>query len=288
MLEQSHELLVLSELFTAIGPERAFARQRLDGTAFWQLLSEPRSDSAALLKYANVPEVIARAEAVSQDVPPLLLVTLPRLTADAQQVHFELGREIESFEAAPVAAWYGRVFEWLRMRFGKRLVVERSGGSLAYVDALNELFAGARFIHIWRDGPECALSMSLHPYFRVLVARLVHRQRFVPVHECLNMSLPLDRYATFWSAAVVRGLAVLERLEDSRVLHIRFEDLTRDAPSSLRRIAGFLDVGAGNWIERASVTVRRIPARVPELPVEARNALERACRPGMRALSRLT
>jgi hypothetical protein len=46
------------------------------------------------------------------------------------------------------------------------VVVERSAASLNMVGALRGQFPAARFVHLYRDGPDCALSMSRHPVFR--------------------------------------------------------------------------------------------------------------------------
>jgi hypothetical protein len=45
-------------------------------------------------------------------------------------------------------------------------VVERSASSLHLIPLLHAQFPAARFVHLYRDGPDCALSMSRHPAFR--------------------------------------------------------------------------------------------------------------------------
>jgi len=289
MLESSPEILSLSEFFTVIGPDRAFGPACLDGRALWRLIGEQSADASALLSSASIPEVVARPSATHfREIPPLMLVTLPRLTDEPEKLHRDLRTEIEGLPVQPTAAQYSHVFEWLRLRFGKRVVVERSGGSLAYAGVLARLFPSARFIHICRDGPECAYSMSRHPYFRVLVTRLVRRNPDLSIAECLKLDVPADRYGAFWSATAIRGLAALNPLGSDRLLHVAFEQLCREPASTLRRIAEFLDLTDCDGLRQSASLVQKVEPRLPHLPPDTRNAIERTCRPGTRALAELS
>ncbi len=49
---------------------------------------------------------------------------------------------------------------------------ERSRGSIRSVPRLRELFPDARFVHIVRDGRDCAVSMSAHLGFRMAFVSL--------------------------------------------------------------------------------------------------------------------
>lgn len=64
---------------------------------------------------------------------------------------------------------YQKLFQWLAKTFKRVLWVERSGGSLRSVEQLITHFPDARFVHLVRDGRDCAISMSHHYGFRMVV-----------------------------------------------------------------------------------------------------------------------
>ena len=55
---------------------------------------------------------------------------------------------------APVSVHVAQLFDWLRVRFERRLWIERSGGSLEYAELLRERWPNALFILLVRDGRE--------------------------------------------------------------------------------------------------------------------------------------
>ena len=73
---------------------------------------------------------------------------------------------------------YRFMFDWLRERLGRRVWVERSGGSLIFGLALMRLFPEARVVHVYRDGRDTALSLRQHPAFKSgpAVARNMQRR----------------------------------------------------------------------------------------------------------------
>jgi hypothetical protein len=57
----------------------------------------------------------------------------------------------------------------LAAHFGGTVAVERSGMSLSSVSWLREMFPDAKFVHLFRHGPDTAVSMSEHTGFRLMV-----------------------------------------------------------------------------------------------------------------------
>jgi hypothetical protein len=281
MLADHGDVLSLSEFFTTIGSDRAFSRDYMDGAELWQLLSVPSAEAARILQAETIPEVrLPQSLALRQwkDVPPLLLITLPGLTSCPQDLFDEFETAVCVLPTMSSAAIYQWTFDWLRDRLQKRLWVERSGGSLQFVEHLLARWPIARVIHLWRDGPSCALSMHGHPYFRAMVARL--RANRTPLAQ-----LTAATFGSYWSASMIHGLSVLGNLDPARVLHISFSALTKAPRAVLERVAAFIGVDARQrWLEHAESRVRPMASRVDALDVEVRRALERACRPGARAV----
>jgi hypothetical protein len=292
MLADHEDILSLSEFFTVVGSDRAFSREFLDGSELWNLLNVPSAEAVEILQAEVIPEVQvwkARTRRTWAEVPPLLLIPLPLLTQDPESVLEELGVAVAQLPRARSATVYQWTFDWLRDRMGKRIWIERSGGSLQFVEKLMALWPHARIVHLWRDGPSCALSMHGHPYFQALVARLKTGKSPSPVNDTeVNRRLapvPLPVFGTYWSAAMVRGLASLERMDPTRVLHASFSALTTAPDRVLRRVAEFIGVDAAPcWLRRASARVRALPARLDTIDPAVRASLERSCRPGARAI----
>jgi len=63
---------------------------------------------------------------------------------------------------------FQQFFDRLAALLGRHVVVERSGGSLPVTGLLRRHFPDARFVHMCRDGPDCALSMSRFPPSRIM------------------------------------------------------------------------------------------------------------------------
>ncbi len=77
-----------------------------------------------------------------------------------------LGEFVGGLTPASAAVQHGRLFSWLCDRLGRRAWVERSGSSLMYMSQLAGAFSDAKFVHLYRDGRECAYSFSRLPAAR--------------------------------------------------------------------------------------------------------------------------
>lgn len=286
LLARHPRILSLSEVFAALGPEAALRDELIDGPGLWKLLSEPRSEVSRLLASAEVPEVVLRWDGAREGrVAPLMLATLPLLSSDPEALLRELGEFTRSLSEQPAGLAFSASFAWLAARLDKSMWVERSGGSLAYVQDILRLWPEARVVHLWRAGVDCALSMSRHPYFRVAVARAAARDPGLDVVRALEARTPLDRFGAYWCATILRGLAALAAHGRERVLTIRYESLLERPAHHLSRLAGFFEVEApAAWISACIPELRRPEARADLAAESSRSSLQRICLPGERAL----
>ena len=115
-----------------------------------------------------------------------MCTTLPHLTDDHERLWDDLSAALRSRGRASLTAHYRFIFEWLADRFAKKVWIERSGLSLLFVPTLAKMFPDARFVHLYRDGRDTAISMSRHPYFRLRVQS-----------EELMMKFGIDPYRPF-------------------------------------------------------------------------------------------
>src|SRR5262249_28321545 len=104
---------------------------------------------------------------VDTGVPPLLLTALPHLTDAPEALYDEVREFVLKQGWFSVAEHYLHLFDWLRQKFGRKVWVERSGSILAHFEELSANFPNARYVHLFRDGRDCAVSMVRHSAFRL-------------------------------------------------------------------------------------------------------------------------
>ena len=123
---------------------------------------------------SGMPEFIyprlqgTRFDAHTTGVPAISMMTLPHLSPDPDGVFDALAAEVPTWPQQTARMHYERLFGWLAARFGGSVVVERSAMSLSSVPWLREMFPDAKFVHLFRHGPDTAVSMSQHTGFRLM------------------------------------------------------------------------------------------------------------------------
>ncbi|HXM56306.1 MAG TPA: sulfotransferase [Candidatus Dormibacteraeota bacterium] len=306
MLRLHPAILSLSEFF-AFADSR-FPPEPIDGERFWELLSVPNPQVRWLMDAGlRIDEVLYRPGpdrrfTIATGVPPILLTSLPHLTDDPETLFDEIGAWAVAREPVPTVDHYRALFAWLCGRQGRTEWVERSGASLPRTTRLAAAFPEARFVHLYRDGRDCAMSMSRHDAFRMMWMRGSLARALEPEPERVASrpaapQAPFDREAfaampvppadmgRFWSEMEIRAAPDLERLEPGRLLDLRYEALIADPRAELARLAAFIGVEAdAGWLERASALARVRPQLWRELPSDQRAALDDACAPAMRLL----
>jgi hypothetical protein len=283
LLSSHPSVLGLSELFSSLQPE-AFPQEVVDGATFWRLLSRPREpwtlalqqriESSEFRYPVDDPDAMFNRE---HGVPPISTVCLPAISAEPDRLYRELAEAVPHFVSAPVGAQYRRLFGWLAGRAGKPLWVERSGGSLGYVADIARAFPGARLLHLYRNGPDVALSMARHPFFRLQVGREGEAES--------GTQPPVTRLGVRWSAMMVRGIDSLNTLPRPLVMHLSYEELVRDPGESLARATRFFAIDAtSEWMARAAASIHPRASRLTELDARGRAQLERICDIGRRKI----
>jgi len=295
MVRSHPELLSLSELFILLGV-RAFSDGPVSGPRFWEILSRPHRALHVLQRSGvTFPELLYEPGpgarfTVEAGVPPLMLVPLPHLVDDPEALFDEIGAWAVELDARPVADQYRRLFDWLGRRLGRRVWIERSGASLPIADVLAQQFPEAGIVHLYRDGRECAMSMSRHDGFKLMAFR--HQRRLTPAgmypdglidREVLRRAIvPPEVCGEVWSQLVGTAVPRLAELAPDRVLAMSYEALTADPRNELRRLTEFIGVEPDpSWLETAAAIVRTRPPTWAALPEPQRQRLVNACAPGM-------
>ena len=324
ILHEHPDVLSLSELTRVIG-RRGFPSGTLSGEQFWRLLAEPHQVCDAMIRsgvpapefcYLERPAGSARFGVDRGGIPAVSLMTLPRLTSDPDGLYDRLAATVSGWPVQDPASHHLQLHDTLCNWLGRKVVVERSGYSLGAVPMLRSFFPHARFVHMYRDGPDCAVSMSRSPIFRVLlllteVVDLTSVQDLddlenlsaadllaVPAHLVglladrfdprivTDLDVPVSRFGAWWSRLVLDGLANLAAIPAQQRANLSYEVLVDEPERELSRLAEF--VGAlprENWLRlgcsfldpgRRGAAARLGAAELADL--------RHACAPGVAAL----
>lgn len=326
LLREHPSILSLSEFFSVITdfyriiPE-ALAEDPIEAAQLWEILSANSQRPNFLLRYdITVDELLypyraptARFNAET-GVPAILQVTLPHLTDDHDALFDEVQQFALSQPPALMREHYQALFTWLQQRFKRQVWVERSGASLRITAQLMQNFPKAKFVHIVRDGRNCALSMSRHNVFRMGAIRLRlttalgynpfetdDRSGVENLPNELHYFLPehFDAMAfrayevspslcaeDFWSNHLIQCLPVLSQVPQDRLLTLRFEDFLATPEESIGKLITFINpqLADDTWIRHAASLVRPERSSWQMLPAEEQALLEKACEPGFAAL----
>ncbi len=317
MLRLNPEILSLSEFLAMLLPG-PLPPGELDAAAYWRLLTEPWPFFRHAYRLGvRIPEFLYLPGPDSRftparGIPPILITALPHLSEDPEGLYDEVEAFVAGLTPASAAAQHRRLFGWLRDRLGARVWVERSGSSLLYLSQLANLFPDAKFVHLYRDGRECAYSMSRNAGYRLGAVAMMLQSRlgmspylgevkppeqvppdlrpFMPEtfdHEAFErFEVPVAEMGQFWSDMIMPALDVLASLPPERVLQASYEDLVAEPRQALLRLARFIGLPHPDpgWLDHAVDLIQPRSPRWLALPEEQINQLTRVCEPAMRRL----
>jgi hypothetical protein len=229
------------------------------------------------------------------------------LTDDPDALFDKMAADVQKWPRRLAADQFRAVFQWLADATGRRVAVERSGGSVRMIGQMRRNFPEARFVHIYRNGADCAVSMSRHASFRLLGINMdammligdsaspdALPEQFegvlAPPYDAErfnNYELPLPFFGQIWSTMICEGMSALSELPAGIWMGLKYEDLLADPAAELTRLAEFLGVPARpDWL---SMTTRFVDSRregqARNLDKATQEALREACEPGMRAIA---
>ena len=299
LLAEHREVVSLHELFTGLDWGRRFAPGPVTGAELAELITAEQPVTTEVMKRGHVTDEIQypfgapqARHALGDPVPWLLVSMLPRLTDDPDPWFDDLQAWAAARPTTTLTEHYRALFAWLTERAGGTVWVERSGSSIDYLGGLLDTFPGARFVHLHRDGPEAALSIRAHPFFRLGVAFFLGLVPDGDPDEVITRIVedppPCWAVGRYWTDQLLRGFHDVPRLDADQWLDVAFEDLVADPVPVLERIAAFFELPDDpGFAPRAAERVRGLPPpRVDALDDAERVELLAACRPGQLLLGR--
>jgi hypothetical protein len=151
------------------------------------------------------------------------------------------------------------------IRTGKRIVGDKSPQHTECLDEIYEVYPDARIVHIVRDGRDVAVS-AMHHWWRLAKdqpegvfaltpeeleirdAYLRDREGFLDSGRSIFTEERLGQLARRWSYRVGKARQDGTAMGGERYLEIRYEDLLRDTPETLRRVLALLSARRGKGV----------------------------------------
>jgi hypothetical protein len=151
------------------------------------------------------------------------------------------------------------------IRTGKRIVGDKSPQHTECLDEIYDVYPDARIVHIVRDGRDVAVS-AMHHWWRLAKdqpegvfeltpeeleirdAYLRDREGFLASGRSIFTEERLRQLARRWSYRVGKARRDGTSLCGERYLEIRYEDLLRDTPETLRRVLELLRARRGDGV----------------------------------------
>jgi hypothetical protein len=301
-----------------------FAQPEVSGEALWDALSssDPAVDAAILANPANmVRKLLGVAYPYDSGrfhpdtgIPKICHFLLPMLSEDPDALFDQLAAEVPSWPARPPADQYRAILEYLAELLGRRVAVERSGGSLGISARLFARYPDARFVHMYRDGPDCALSMSKFPTTRAMVLTALaavaaglppttpldeilavapeeFRSLLAPPRDMdrfMSYPIPAHAFGDLWSGMMSAGADQLSKMPREYWTVLRYEKLVADPRAELTRLAEFIGTSTtSQWLDEACGIIKSgsTGTAATQLDPDALAALRAACEPGEKILT---
>ena len=334
LLNQHPDLLSVSEFFmsvtdfcTVLSPIRADVE--INGSEFWELISRVMPKQDILLKNSlQIPELLYpftdsdRRFNQNNGIPALLQTTLPLLCAapkarenkcNPDALYDKISKSVTKHPVQTLEQHYRYLFLYLCQLFGRQFWIERSGSSIRHLPYLVQNFPDAQFIHIVRDGRNCAISMEEHTGFRmglisIQLAEILgydpyesnRRDNLSDLPDDLANFLPENfsaaafrdyrqspsLYGIYWSGEIIEALRLLSIVPSEQVLTIQYEEILNQPKAEMSKLVQFIDNSLLDleWLNNLSAQIRPPRAQWQILDPDERHFLEEACRPGFNAL----
>ncbi len=325
IISKHPDILSISEFFSFISDfgtkiGEVFTDEVVSAEYFWNLIGSCHKKQNIMIEHdVAISEVIypwkksASKYNSKTGVPAILQTTLPHLTDECDALFDQIRDFILMQKEQLIKDHYLVLFNYLQVHFGNKFWAERSGGSLRVVHRLKKMFPNAKFVHIIRDGRDCAISMSKHYGFRMVITafQMIEILGLDPYEdanrdfagdlpdelypllpenfdrkEFINYDIPMSIYGHYWSGELIAAAKTLQTLSQEQLLTVQYEDLLQQPHDTIKQLMKFMNLANTDekWISDVSATIRQPLSTWNDLPAKEKQALDEACQPGFDAL----
>ncbi len=297
LLKNHPDILSLSEFWpNRVNLKELFSDRVMNGKEYWDLLSVPMAQDIFKIAGTEKTQVPKRT---LHETNYIRRITLPTLIDDYDQLFEDILEYTVTLPDAAPATHILNIFNFIRDKLKKKIWVERTGANLDFLHRWKKMWPNLKAIHIYRDGRNCAISMSKHPAFKQQILRTdvdetVSFYNIVPidpasftVEEFRKKEVPLERYGELWSRMISNGLDELEEIPAELCLSMSYESLVQDPEPQLRRLIHFVDpeLEAEQWIKNQLALLHRGGSNWEQLDSKQVERLTDACAEGLRRIN---
>ncbi|MEO0688948.1 MAG: sulfotransferase [Pseudomonadota bacterium] len=298
------DILSLSEFFSMQGV-RSLLPGELTGKAYWKQLSTQTRSMKVMFTPETAPSEFLYNDKIGRfpidDVPPILVSTIPHLTKDPDALFDRLAVIVPTFPVQTVERHHELLFQTLGDMLGRRLWVERTGLSQMYAKLLPKLYPKAKFVLLYRDGRDVALSMQAFKPTRPAIWNWKWNRRFgrspIDIDDpagrsrklyrndrlmgwkpiirwMVNHAPPLEDCVGFWSELTLTSLPEFLSIPSERRHILAYENLTRKPEAEISKLASFLGANRNaDWLKKAAQIPRVTEPRWKRLDSSTQSSL---------------
>lgn len=311
MLDLHPSVAVLSEFLISLDFYEKFGDRPVSGGELARLIDcglESTGELKKIVAHLATPEITFDAAKAPAPVdasryrdnvlPDLMLLPLGHLFEDPPQMFDEIVQHAREQPTRLLSEQYFHLFDWITRRADKAVWIERSGGTIASLPELVELFPKGKFLHLHRDPLDAALSMQSHHHFRLRAFKhyglrtsdgttwtdLDDRDlnNDMPMSTKLKAifehPVPLEYFLRDWSDSILRGMKAVKELGPDQYTEVPFESLMRDPAAVLAEIVDFFELpDEPGWIDRACALLKEGQAAHAEPDADQEALLEKHC-----------
>jgi pimeloyl-ACP methyl ester carboxylesterase len=249
--------------------------REMTGAEYWALCSEMSPQGSLMTRLGIMPKQFAypgtgRWSGDLQSLPPILYVTLPKISPDPDRLFDLLAERVPDFPVQPPGQHHRMLLDLIADIQGRRRWVERSGASSLVAYPWLEACLDANVVYLTRNIEDTARSMSKHASFQFAAVRHEFHlrygadpysplsgewlpdiselppdlQRLMPdrmtADTLRNASFDIGVYEQM--VAHMNGSAeqALNSLKPERLHRIRYEGLLADPVGELEKLGAFL------------------------------------------------
>ena len=305
MLAQHPDVMVISEFMGGLERDRWFGDQPITAQQFLDFINHTHVPVDICVRRGFAPDELLSDTSDRKPVHLLMLSCLPILSDEPEKLLEEIQQALAKFPDQLYIDHLNQMYQWMMHRLDKSLWIERSGAAIEYLPDLVEAYPDAKYLHIHRDGRECALSMQQFPILQVIasfyydpptreeVEKTEYGGQAISEDDPFSKRFKkagdtLELFGKYWSYQQTVGFSAMARLDKDQVKEVWFEDLLARPDETMRGIAEFFELpDSEGWINNACKLIKGVPSsRFRKLTEKEKRILNEACETGQLLLGR--
>jgi len=262
----------------------------ISGENLWKELIQPMpKDLYKILLSGRIPTALnihGRLDNV------LLRTTLPILFNNSEKVLMELEKEIQKETLKEKSLLFEQIFSFIASKKSSDIWIERTGGSLRYIDQLISMWPNGKYIHIYRDGRNCAMSMAKHPTFVYGYIKRYNNSSLSKIGYDLTKGLLSKQqikqmehlFAIEWSRQIINANNILKSIQPDNICSVSFESLLLNPIDEISKIIKFVinsDFVNKDWLKLVKKQIKKPTCNFLDMSMNDKKKITELCSEGL-------